>query len=286
MGAIQFNQGGGTVAAPQTLLRQLTAEDEHTRVAALASLGVPGQYLAHGHVPFPHSLQLDLVPLGGDNELDALLTVELDQHVVSALLVPDDGLWRRAAALSFASAFNSGNTTPSNFVRPQRSWLEPGHYRAVYHATVTGANGDFTENEADLRLVHGHAAIVLSFVSGTRQCDTTGLLRPPPRSCELLQRWFEPDPAEPLHRFVLITAAGHSPAHDATDVLSHSRNFRLTRLRSFSCQPFAFVDTAEHFEPTGPNAPCPGHDLSGAPHQPGQIYPDHPGPADHPANLP
>ncbi len=260
MGAIQFIPANFTVPAPQTLTRQISSEDERTRAGALSSLGAPGQYLLHGHVPFPHSVQMDLVQLGPGDELDALLTVELDQHIVSAVLVPEGDLWHRVATLSFASAFNSANTTPASFVRPLRSWLEPARYRAVYHATVNNAAGDFIENEANLRIVNNHAVVVLDFVSGARQCDAGGSIRPPHQTCELIQRWLEPDPTDPLRHFTLITGTGHISAHEANDSLSHSRNYRLTHLRSFVCQPFIFSDANVHFEPTANAAPCGVHE--------------------------
>lgn len=277
MGAIQFAPASASVPAPQTLTRQLAAEDERTRLGALASLGVPAQYLIHGRVPTPHSVQLDMVQLSSSDELDALLTVELDQHVVNAVLVPESmGTWKRVATLSFASSFSAGTTTPANFVRPLRSWLEPGRYRAVYHATVDSPGGDFTENEADLRIVNGHAAVVISFVSGARQCDATGQLRPPHQTCEIIQRWLEPDPLDPTHHFTLITGVGHISAHEAEDPLSRSRNYRFTRLRSFACQPFVFSDTAMHFVPSSNSAACAAHEGAGtAPH------PDHNG-GEHP----
>ncbi len=260
MGAIQFAQSNLVVPAPQTITRQLSAEDDRTRSGALSSLGVPGQYLGHGHVPFPHSVQLDLVQLGNGDELDALLTVELDQHIVSAVLVPDREGWRRIASLVFANAFSNASTTPATFVRPLRSWLQPGRYRAVYHASVTNPAGDFTENEADLRIINNRAVVVLDFVSGARQCDNAGQFRPARQSCELIQRWLEPDPTDPTHHFTLITGIGHFSIHEAGDPLSRSRNYRLTHLRFFACQPFVFSDPAQHFEPTANSAPCSAHE--------------------------
>lgn len=278
LGAIQFAAASVGVPAPQSLTRQLSADDERARIGALSSIGAPGQYLTHGHVPFPHSIQLDMLQLSTSDELDAVLTVELDQHVLSAVLVPEDGNWRRVATLTFASAFNAGATTPSNFVRPLRSWLEPGRYRAVYHASVTSPNGDFTENEADLRVINGHATVVISFVSGARQCDTTGL-RPQHQSCEILQRWMEPDPNDPMHHFTLITGMGHISAHDADDPLTRSRNYRLTRLRSFSCQPYVYSDGLQHFEPTANSAPCVAREASPAHTEPAHSEPPR---AEHP----
>ena len=260
LGAIQFLQTNYVVPAPQTLTRQLSSDDERTRAGALSSLGAPGGYLNHGHVPFPHSAQLDLVQLGGSEELDALLTVELDQHIISAVLIPDGDTWRRVATLTFAIAFSNASTTPSTFVRPLRSWLQPGHYRAVYHASVTGPSGDFTENEADLRIINNRAVIVLDFVSGARQCDSAGQFRPAHQSCELIQRWLEPDPTDATHHFTLITGVGHFSAHEANDPLSRSRSYRLTHLRFFTCQPFVFSEASQHFEPTGNSAPCGVHE--------------------------
>lgn len=256
MGAIQFLASNYVVPAPQTLTRQLSAEDERTRSGALASLGAPGQYLGHGHVPYPHSVQLDLVQLSGGDELDALLTVELDQHLVSAVMVPDGDGWHKIATLTFPNAFSSAGTTPATFARPLRSWLQPARYRAVFHGSVTGHTGDFTENEADLRIINNRAVIVLDFVSGARQCDNAGQFRPPHQSCELIQRWLEPDPADPTHHFTLITGVGHFSAHEALDPLSRSRNYRLTRLRAFGCQPFAFSEAGQRFAPTANSAPC------------------------------
>ena len=256
MGAIQFQPASASVPAPQVLTRQMQAEDERMRAGAFSSLGAPGQYLAHGHVPFPHSLQLDFVQLGPGDELDALLTAELDQHIVSAVLVPEGDGWRRVATLVFATSFSNASTTPATFVRPLRSWLDPGRYRAVFHASVSNAEGDFTENEADLRIVNNRAVVILDFVSGARQCDATGQLRPPHQTCELIQRWLEPDPNDPIHRFTLITGIGHFSAHEADDPLSQSRNYRLTRMRSFSCQPFTFSEGAMHFEPTANPTAC------------------------------
>lgn len=266
LGAIQFVASNFTVPAPQTLTRQLSADDERTRSGALSSLGAPGQYLGHGHVPFPHSVQLDLMQLSTGEELDALLTVELDQHIVSAVLAPDGDGWRKVATVTFANAFSNASTTPATFARPLRSWLQPARYRAVFHGSVTGPTGDFTENEADLRIINNRAVIVLDFVSGARQCDNAGQFRPAHQSCELIQRWLEPDPMDPTHHFTLITGVGHFSAHEALDPLTRSRNYRLTRLRSFACQPFVFSEPAQHFEPTANSVPCALHE---APH------PDH-----------
>ena len=266
LGAIQFQPANVSVPAPQALTRQLESGDDRTRGGALGSIGAPGQYLQHDHIAYPHSVQLDLVQLGASDELDALLTVELDQHIVSAVLVPDGEGWRRVATLFFASSFSNATATPATFVRPLRSLLEPHRYRAVYHASVSGPTGDFTENEADLRIVNSRAVVVLDFVSGARQCDTTGQIRPPHQTCELIQRWLEPDPVDPTHHFTLITGVGHFSAHEADDPLSHSRNYRLTHLRSFTCQPYAFSDSGMHFVPTANSTPCGVHEPPGGPH--------------------
>lgn len=274
MGAIQFFTASAIVPAPQALTRQLGSDDERTRSGALSSIGAPGQYLGKGHVPYAHSVQLDLVQLGEGDQLDALLTVELDQHIVTAVMVPDGDNWRRVATVLFATAFSNAATSPATFVRALRSWLQPDRYRAVFHATVTDPAGGFTENEADLNIVNNRPVIVLDFVSGARHCDPTGQLRPPHQSCELIQRWLEPDPSSPTHHFTLITGTGHFSAPEAKDPLSRSRNFRLTHLRAFTCQPFLFSEPAMRFEPTANPTVCAVHEPP-HPEHPEATKPEH-----------
>lgn len=290
LGPIQFYPANASVSAPQSLTRQLASDDERTRSGALSSLGAPAQYLGKGRVPYAHSVQLDLVQLGEGDQIDALLTVELDQHIVTAVLAPEGDNWRRVATLLFPTPFSNGSTTPATFVRPLRSWLQPDRYRAVFHASVNDLAGDFTENEADLNVVNNRAVVVLDFVSGARQCDTAGQLHVTHPGCELIQRWLEPDPTDPTRRFTLITGMGHISAHETSDPLSRSRTFRLTHLRSFTCQPFVFSPTALHFEPTAASEPCgvrdttrPEHALEKPEHpvdKPTAEKPEHP--LDHP----
>jgi hypothetical protein len=119
------------VPAPQSLARQLEAEDDRTRSASLAAIGAPGQYLQRGHIPFAHSIQLDFVALGNTDELDAILTVELDQHLVSAILMPDNGNWKRIATMVFPTPFFDPTTNPGTFMRTARSFSQPNHYLAI-----------------------------------------------------------------------------------------------------------------------------------------------------------
>src|SRR5471032_696650 len=51
MGAMQFSAVNYGVPAPQSLARQLEAEDDRTRSASLAAIGAPAQYLQRGHIP-------------------------------------------------------------------------------------------------------------------------------------------------------------------------------------------------------------------------------------------
>jgi hypothetical protein len=252
LGALQFIPVSYGVPAPQSLTRQLQADDDRTRTASLSAIGAPQQYLVHGHVPYPHSVQLDFIDLGSTDELDAILTVELDQHIVSAILVPEDGNWHRIATILYQTAFSDPNTSPSSFLRLDRSLLQKEHYRAVFHATTSGPNGDYTENEAHLRILNGHAVITLSFASNVRSCDTTHK----PSGCEFTHRWLQPDSSDPAHRFLMVTGTGRLSSREANDPLAGSRTFQLAHLRSFTCQPFIFSDAAQHYQPTANPVPC------------------------------
>ena len=265
MGAIQFVAVSYGVPAPQSLTRQLRIDDDRTRAAALSAVGAPGQYLQRGHIAMPRSIQLEFAELGTDSDLDAILTVELDQHIVTAILVPDGDNWRRVATVFVANSFDDPRTTPSTFVRTARSLLERDRYRAIFHADSTDAKGNYTENEAHLRVLNKHAIITMSFVSAARDCTAPAPAAqtpadkhtPPAPTCSILRRWLQPDPADPYQHFTLVTATGRMSAQEAASPLDYSHTFESAHLRSFACQPFQFSDATQHFDPTAASASCP-----------------------------
>jgi hypothetical protein len=248
---LQFLPVNYGVPAPQSITRQLQADDERTRASSLSALGAPGQYLTHGHIPYPHSVQLDFVALGNSDELDAVLTVELDQHLVSAILVPQDGDWRRVATMTFPTAFSDPTTMTSTFIRAERALMDHLHYAAVYHGISNGPNGDYSESEALVRVQNRKATVAISFVSEARACDTGK----GHAGCELTRRWLQPD-APDDHHVVLVTGTGRLNAREAADPMARSEQFQTAHLRNFSCQPFVFSDGSQHFEPTANAVPC------------------------------
>jgi hypothetical protein len=275
LGALQFVQVNYPVAAPQAITRQLESDDERTRQGSLSAIGVPNQYLNHGHVPMPHSIGLQFAQLSATDDLYALLTVELDNHIVTAVLAPDGSGWRRLATIVLPVPFLSsdgpdGYGALSTYLHLERSFQSPGHYRAVFRGVTQMGNGDFTENEAHLRVLNGRAMITNSFVSASRQCGAGPLSSsaaasgPPSGSgrpgghpgCEILRRWTVTDPSAPGQRFNLVTATGHLNGREATDPMARTAPFRTAHLRQFSCQPFQYNEQQMHFEPTAPPAPC------------------------------
>jgi hypothetical protein len=273
LGPIQFSQVNYGVPAPQALTRQLRFDDDRTRASALSALGVPAEYLQQGRIPYPHSIDLAFVELGVSEDLDALLTVELDGHIVTAVLIPVDGTWRRVATLTFATAYSDVSTTPSTWLRTARSMVQHDRYRAVFRASSGSLSGpEFSEYEASLRLFNAHAVITMSFESTARDCDlnaspgasdhatnppaATPNRARPPAGCELTQRWFQPDPLDPWKKFTLVTATGHLTRGEKVLPYLSDPGEELARLRQFSCQPFVFSDTAMHFQPTAASAAC------------------------------
>lgn len=251
LGPIQFSTANSSVSAPQSLAVELQSSDDRMRTSALADIAAPNQYLIRGHVPFAHSVRLDFVALGTTAELDAILTVELDQHLVSAILRPEDGEWHRIATLVYPTPFSDPTTTPSTFLRTNRSLLENQNYAAIFHAITNGTEGDFTETEAHLRVLDGHAVITANFNSTERTCDPTHQ-----HPCDFTERWFQPDTTDPEHRFLLVTATGHVRPTESGDPIARSETFETAHLRTFTCQPFAFSDITQHFESAAAATPC------------------------------
>ena len=257
MGSIQFSAVNYGVPPPQALTRQLQAEDERTRLSALSAIGAPNQYLQKGHVTEARSITLQLAQLGDHEELDAIVTAELDNHIVTAILAQDDNGWRRLATLTYATSFEDPRTTPSTFVHLGRSLLQRDRYRAIFRATTTQPNGDYVENEAILRIVNNRAIITMSFADAARECTIeNGGKQPVITGCNVTQRWLQGDPADASHRFLLVTASGHLSQRDSTSPLSESRNYQFAHLRNFSCQPFVYSETTLRFEPVGPSKGC------------------------------
>jgi len=256
MGAMQFSSVNYGVPAPQSLARQLEADDDRTRSASLAAIGAPAQYLQRGHIPFAHSIQLDFVALGNTDELDAVLTVELDQHLVSAILMPDNGNWKRIATMLFPTPFVDPTTNPGTFVRTARSFTQPSRYRVVYHSYAPGQSSDYSENEAQVRILNGKAVVTISFVSSARTCVTAATGKNAKPGCEVVQRWLQADPIDPARRFILVTGTGRLNDKETSDVLGTARQYQSTRMRGFSCQPFIFSDVTERYEPMANAAPC------------------------------
>lgn len=262
MGAIQLLQVNYGVPAPQSLTRQLRFDDDRTRSSALSALGVPGQYLQRGHIPIPRTVQLDMLPMGNSDELDALLTIELDQHIVTAVLVPQDGNWRRVATLTYATPFDDRTTTPSTWLRTARSLVTKDRYRAIFHASSGSLDGNFAENEVQLRIVNNRAQVTISFESLARECSAKPASgKPAPKSvvkpgCDVRQRWFQADPADPTKKFVLISGVGHMAPRDTESPFADARTMLSAQLRSFTCQPYTYSELSQHYEPTAPNGAC------------------------------
>ena len=271
LGSIQFATANYSVPGPATLASQLRSDDDRVRTSALAAVGTPSEYLQPGHVAVPHSIELSFAALGAANEDDALLTVELDEHMMTAVLVPEDGNWRRVATLTFATAFSDPSTTPARWLRLARSLAQHDRYRAVFRAgTGTQRSLAFEENEAQLLIADGRAVITISYQSASRECSSPSGSTAPQHAhtgpCTLTERWLQTDPADAAKTEAaktdaaksveLVTATGPVSAADSASEFMLNPQFATSHLRSFACQPFSFSETSQHYEPTGPSASC------------------------------
>lgn len=248
LGPIQFVTVNYGVPAPQSITRQLDSEDERTRASALSALGAPAQYVTHGRVPYPHSIQLELLPLGDSDALDAVLTIELDQHIVSSLLVQHDGDWRRIATFIESTPFSDAATTPSNFAHTERAFTDRGRYQVVFRAMAHEPGDSYAESEAIVRIHESKPAVTLSYLTSQRLCHE-GRAR---TNCELTERWLRTDDPD-AHHLTLVIASGRQAQRDDRRLNDHGA---APRLRSYFCQPLAFNDSTQRFEPTTPPEPC------------------------------
>ena len=131
MGPLQFVQANAPEPAPETLVAQLQAEDDRIRAAALSAIGAPTAYVSRDRAPVPHAMQVQYTALGASGELDAILTVELDLHLVSAILVPSGSAWRRVGTVTYATNFSDPTTNLGTFLRTVRSLIGPEDRKSV-----------------------------------------------------------------------------------------------------------------------------------------------------------
>ena len=269
MGALAFLTDNIPVPDPESLAAQMRAADDLTRADALVAVGAPAWYLEQGPIPTPHSVRLDLLPLGDSRTLDAILTVELEHHIVSAVLIPvpaqsqgpvkssgSDPLprqvqWRRIATLTYPANFGNPSAIPRNFLITNHSLLNPLRYTAVFHTITYGPNRNFKEAEVHLQVLAGHALITAGVTSSQRSCDDTH-----PHHCQIIQRWLQPDASDPRHRFLLVTATAYAPRNQPGSPISHARIFADSHQRTFICQPFSFSSATLHFEPLASPSLC------------------------------
>jgi hypothetical protein len=257
MGPLQFVTANAPEPAPESLIAQLQADDDRIRAAALSAIGAPTSYASREHAPIPHSVQLNYVALGSSGELDAILTVELDLHLVSAIMVPSSGSWRRVGTMTYATAFADPTTNLGTFLHTVRSLLGPEHYTAIYKAASITPDGDLTEHEAHLNVFGGRAAITISFASAERICETPHLQTHTPHGdCDLTERWLQAEPTQGNSAATLVSATGRVGLHDAVDPVSRTRLFDFAHTRNYECQPFLFDDKTSRYEPTANSAPC------------------------------
>ncbi len=274
LGALTFVTDDVPVSAPQALAAQLRDSHDLTRAGALVAVGAPAWYLEQGSIPTPHSVRLDLLPLGDSRKLDAILTVELDRHIVSAILLPlparlqasasgqtpadlaekspspPPAQWYRIATLIDATSYGSPSDSLQRFLLASRSLVDPLRYTAVYHTITEGPNRDFKETEVRLQIFSGHAVITAGFTSRQRSCDDAAQ-----DPCEITRRWLQPDPSDPRHRFLLVTATGYQQRGERGKTIAHTKIFEDSHLRTFLCQPLSFSKAALQFEPlSGPTA--------------------------------
>lgn len=251
LGGLQLTTADALICAPQLLAMQLQSTNDRLRTSALAAIGAPGQYLNPAHVAFPRSVHLDFLPLGNTADTDAILTVEFNQHLLSVILMPQDGEWHRVATATYAVPYSDASTTPSTFLHTDRSLRDRRFFTAIFHTTTSGTDGGFTDTEVHLRILNNRAAVVMSFASTQRTCDPTHQ-----KPCDLTEQWLQPSTTDPTHEVVLVNAVGHVRPSDSGDRLAQAETYEASHLRTFTCQHFLFSDATLHFDAASDAAPC------------------------------
>jgi hypothetical protein len=253
--------------SPESLLSELRASDERTRLKALLLLGLTAKQAHHSvwsqaspaqvigeKVVTPDHIKLTYAALGSDGTQQAVIALKDSegQMTYAAVAVPTTNGWERVAAFDCWCKYEmySGQDALVQFVQlrpaPQRGTTTPQRYELVFRASG-GGTGIYTQNEAHYRIAGREVRRVLSFVDSYRSCV-------PGEKCKIEKRWFYPAEVKGGAGGILVSAGGQFTPHQTTTEIEFSLQDRYLRLPT--CRTYTWNEVSFEYVPAGVAEPC------------------------------
>jgi hypothetical protein len=240
--------------SPETLLAELSSEDDATRLKALQSLGLTSEQAQRPKVVTPDQIRLIYAALGTTDGQQAIIAIE---HAESAAIYVAVGShtskgWQRIAMFSCWCKYTR---TLEEFLQLQFADISnnTSMYDLVLHPSG-GGTGLYVQTEERFRVRDGEVRPVLSFVSHSTYSNAgfSGACKQhnATASCVRIER-------RSLVGSILVEGRGEfEPSHKDLKYLGDvlTENCHLQRV---TCRPYSWDDKSFRYAPSGPAKPCP-----------------------------
>lgn len=230
LGSLTFGHAHSGWPAPENLVRDLRAGDDHVRLRALLQLGVPKSATTIREAP--DEVLLRYASLGTDFDEQAIVAVSAGGAMLfGAVAVQENGVWQRIANFSCWCKYERGDLL-GNFIQIESA--PDGRSELVLHASG-GGTGVYSQDEAHFRYHRGELRLVLSFVSQFRECDPTA---PGPYTCRVERRWFYDDGRDSTPGGILVESHLNFLPERETDAEFAILDLQLRHAKTLSCRPY------------------------------------------------
>lgn len=233
--------------APESLIRDLRADDDQTRLKAFLQLGLPKQQKT-AIAAVPYEVGLRYATLGTDDDEQAIVAVDIGAMLYGAVAAQEGGSWHRIANFSCWCKYESGDLL-GEFIQ-----IKPGpdgRSELVLRASG-GGTGVYSQNEAHFRYYRGELHLVFSFVSHYQDCPIT----PGPYTCRVERRWFYGHSWDSTPGGVLVESHLSFLPYSEPEVEFAIRDLELGHAKTFSCKTYKWNKEKFLYEQFAAPNPC------------------------------
>jgi len=245
LGSLTFSRTHLRWPTPDSLVKDLRADDDETRFQALALIGVSPSGDMAGT---PSEVELRYASLETDGEQQVIVAVDLGPMLFGAVAVHQKGVWQRIANFSCWCKYESGDLI-GNFIHVESG---PENGSELVLRASGGGTGVYSQDEAHFRYYRGELHLVFSFVSHFRTCDPTA---PGPYTCQVERRWFYSNNWDSVPGGVLVESRFSFSPNSEPAAEFDVRDIELSHAKVFSCKTYKW--NKEKFLYTEFSAPNP-----------------------------
>lgn len=240
---------------PELLVQRLRSSDDVVRTNAFTLFGLNLKQADMAVAP-PDKVQLSYAALGADTTQDAVVALELTDHILAAVAVPTRRGWERIAVFDCWCKYDMkgdrDTLMESVQLRYAPEYAASSPFELVLRASG-GGTGLYEQQEGHFRLYRGELRRVMSFISRRETCDPTART---PYQCDIEKRWFYTTSFGNVEGGVLVESRGSFAPHTTPSVQWEVRDIENRHLRPATCHAFRWNRDKFQYEPITVSDPC------------------------------